>query len=357
MILFRTDSSLLIGSGHVMRCLTLAFEFSKQGHKCVFACREHEGNLIEFIRKSFPCYILKGDVTANKVDKLNHSGWLGVSQEQDAEELQAIISSFSTDIELLVVDHYALDHRWEKNFAKQVHKLFVIDDLADRLHCCDYLLDQNYYKNIDRYKDLLSTNTVKFLGPSYALLRNEFLESRPTVLQQETNYKRVLIFFGGVDLHNLTLFTLKTLVNITDGNFQIDIVAGETNPHLSELRSEVTKHSHVKLHVQIDYMAKLMLRADICLGAGGATTWERLFLGLPSIVVTLAENQVETSTDLHNDNYIYYLGHYDQVTSDKITCALKYFEMTGSRTKFRKRIMTLVDGKGAEKIVKSVLVA
>jgi len=194
-ILIRTDSSVQIGTGHVMRCLTLADELRERGAEIVFVCRDFAGNL---------CGYTEGN--------LKHAAWLGADWQTDARQVEEIIKDFNTHPDWLVVDHYALDERWERYLRSYVKKIMVIDDLADRPHDCDLLLDQNFYENLEsRYDGLAPSGCKKLLGPKYALLRPEFREERKNLRKRDGYVKRIMIFFGGSDPTNETTKALEAV--------------------------------------------------------------------------------------------------------------------------------------------------
>jgi UDP-2,4-diacetamido-2,4,6-trideoxy-beta-L-altropyranose hydrolase len=186
-ILIRTDASVQIGTGHVMRCLTLADELRGRGAEVIFVCREFDGNLCGYIEeKGYIVHRLPVSDATEQGDQnieigLKHTAWLGADCQTDVEQVEEIIKDLESPPDWLVVDHYALDERWEECLRSYCKKIMVIDDLADRPHNCDLLLDQNFYENLEsRYDGLVPPQCKKFLGPKYALLRPEFRESVPS---------------------------------------------------------------------------------------------------------------------------------------------------------------------------------
>jgi len=354
----RTDSSQQIGSGHVMRCLTLAEELRDQDLETIFITRDHQGNLDEYIMsKGFEVYSLPNP---NKYDlQQNLDGyeqWLGVKQEKDAEETIQVIPDTHTQIDWLIVDHYAIDQVWEKKLRPYTKKIMVIDDLANRQHDCDLLLDQNYIQDNSRYNQLTSLGTTKLLGPKYALLRKDFIKYSKTEKQIHKELNRIFVFFGGADQDNLTTAVLKALTIPELRHLFIDVVIGSANPHQKEIKEHIDSNHRIKLYIQVDNMAEIMNNADLALGAGGSTTWERMAVGLPSIVITTAENQVPFNKELDQDNYIYWIGNIKQVSQQKIRYAVlnvlrnpqKLYEMS-------ERVKQLVSTRGT-KIVSNLLI-
>lgn len=324
-IIFRTDSSLQIGSGHVMRCLTLADELRQRGAGIVFVCREHPGNLISMIEgKGHPVVRLaqSADEFTAAADDVAHAAWLGVTWQQDAAETIAAMEK-----ELpgwLVVDHYALDRRWEEALRPHIGRIMVIDDLADRAHDCDLLLDQNLYEGMEtRYDTLVSKSCHKMLGPKYALLRPEFVTARKNLRQRDGQVKRVLVFFGWVDPTNETEKALQALTGINDRQFDVDVVVGSGNLHKEQIQKICKVNDRLHYHCQVDNMAELMAKADLAIGAGGCTTWERCFLGLPTIASIIALNQTETTLAVARREAIWCLGTIENVCPQKLANAIE----------------------------------
>ena len=175
-IVFRVDASLQIGTGHVIRCLVLAHALQEKGAEIDFICRRHEGNLINKIRaEGFNVFELASQFESKVDDKLSHSQWLGVTQQQDAKDC---INAFqSKKIDWLIVDHYSIDKDWQQVLKPFYEKLMVIDDLADREHECDLLLDQNLFDDMPaRYHNKKPGQCQSFFGPQYALLQKEYEE-------------------------------------------------------------------------------------------------------------------------------------------------------------------------------------
>lgn len=307
-IVFRVDSGLIIGSGHLQRCITLAHLLSKgKYHTCIFVCRPHTGHMSKMVmNKNYTLLLLPA--SSKVVNKNDCSSWLGASPAEDAAQTKSLLMQNGiTDFELLVIDHYAIDHVWQNIFVMPNVKVLVIDDLADRAHNCDFLLDQNVAPDyLNRYDSLVPDNCRKFLGISYCLLQDQFFESRKGT-RPRSSLKNLLIFFGGVDLENYTSKVLLALASVLPDFDRIDVIVGHMNPNKKIVKSLCSKVANCIFHEQIDNMAEILSCADFSIGACGATTGERIFLGLPSIVFSVAQNQVEVSKNLHNLGYVYYL--------------------------------------------------
>jgi UDP-2,4-diacetamido-2,4,6-trideoxy-beta-L-altropyranose hydrolase len=314
-IAFRADASLDIGTGHVMRCLTLAKEFKKAGDECLFICRAHEGNLISYLESeqmeviTLPVSEPIENVTA-PLSHLNHGSWLGVSWQLDANE--TLHSIIDRAIDCLVVDHYALDVNWEKMVGEKVNNIFVIDDLADRNHECFALLDQNFGREENDYNEFLPSECLKLIGPSFALLRAEFLELRADSLRLRSEFKlkKILINLGGVDKNDFTSQIINGLTGTDlDHAVKITVVLGSTNPNRLKVEQSAKASPYdISLKVGVTNMAEIMASCDLAIGAAGSTTWERFSLGVPSILLSIAENQNSALNALSTSGCIYKLS-------------------------------------------------
>ena len=358
-VIFRSDASNIIGSGHVMRCLTLATALKGKGAHCSFICRNHNGNMINLIKKNgFPVITLplhktheKYAPSTNRRSTLEHANWLGVDWATDAKECYDAVSSENLD--LLIVDHYALDFRWESVFRPKFRKIMVIDDLADRRHDCDVLLDQNLVSEMKiRYNHKVPQKCIKFLGPKYALIQTDYAKIREVSMIRKNKIYRIFVYFGGVDTSNLTGMTLKVINSLDINDVEVDIVANEQNPNLNELKKQVKNQEKVHLHVGLKSLAPLMSQADLAIGAGGATSWERCCLGLPSIVISIAKNQTPIAEELHKQGLICWLGYKTDINEEMLKAELKKLIETGIPQDWSKKCSHLVDGLGVERVAR-----
>ena len=300
-IVFRTDASLQIGAGHVMRCLSLADEMQKRGADCLFICSPLKGNLASFISQRghkvvvFPDYLIG---SSKNLINTAHAHWLGTDSKVDAEFTKEIISTYTADVPVdwLIVDHYALERNWEISMRKCVRRIMVIDDLADRLHDCDILLDQNLGRLKQDYFELLTPGTELLIGPQFSLLRPEFATARSLSLYRRNKYFRldnILITMGGFDKNNVTEQVLNALSAYSyPSKFSINVIMGKNAPWIERVQSIAKKMQNpTNVLVGVENMAEVMSDSDLVIGAVGSTVWESCCLGLPSIVFELAANQ------------------------------------------------------------------
>nr|WP_256674521.1 UDP-2,4-diacetamido-2,4,6-trideoxy-beta-L-altropyranose hydrolase [Pseudomonas sp. ALS1131] len=313
----RVDASLQIGTGHVMRCLTLAGALRKLGAECRFICREHPGNLIELIREQGYVVHALTHSASNEVVALSpaHAVWLGCSQADDAAVSAACLEEWPVD--WLVVDHYALDARWEELLQSRCRQLMVIDDLADRMHRCDLLLDQTLGRITADYSALVPARCELLCGSRFAMLRPEFSGLRDYSLQRRAHapLQHLLINMGGVDKDNATGLVLDALRDSPlPAECRITVVMGATAPWLATVREQAKDMPWLTtVRVGISDMARLMADSDLAIGAAGATSWERCCLGLPAIMLILASNQRMVAQNLELAGAVRVLHSVDEV--------------------------------------------
>jgi UDP-2,4-diacetamido-2,4,6-trideoxy-beta-L-altropyranose hydrolase len=349
-IAFRTDATNLIGTGHFMRCLTLATVIKAHGAHVRFVSRNLPEHLLGMlVEKGIELVSLVEDVTPSTDGDLAHSHWLGGSQEQDAQATMQALSDQQWD--WIVIDHYALDERWERKLRASTKQIMVIDDIADRQHDCDVLLDQNFYADMQaRYVNKVPGHCQLLLGPRYALLRDEFRVLRAHVKPHTGVVKNILVFFGGVDARNYTGVTLQALAGITHEDLHVDVVIGAQHPCREQIQEACVTHGYV-CHVQTAKMAELMAKADLAIGAGGSASWERCCLGLPSLLVALAENQVDIAKALDSISACVYIGLAETVNflaiKDKV---IKLLNSQDQLAMISKQAFSLIDGQGVNRV-------
>lgn len=354
-VAFRADASLLIGNGHVMRCLTLADALKRQGARTVFIGRRQRGDLLDLLGRHGHEVLALPQVTApvaqGDADALAHASWLGADWQTDAADTLRVIGQDVFD--WLVVDHYAIDHRWEGLLRPHCRHLMAIDDLADRRHDCDLLLDQNLGRVRDDYASLVPAEATLLLGPAYALLRPEFAALRTLSLsrREAPESTALLVTMGGVDKDNVTADVLKVLASIElPESLRIEVVLGPHAPHFSDVRALVAEMPRpARVFAGDADMARLMAECDLAIGAAGSTAWERCCLGLPSLQYVLAENQRSIATALER------AGAAFTVTTARLPEALKAF-LTDEGAAERVRCMSsrasaLADGQGVSKVL------
>lgn len=355
-IAFRADASSQIGSGHIMRCLTLANKLCENGADITFICRDHNGHLFELIEASNHRLIRLPSSTSSTDGDSPHAKWLGATQEKDADQTVEALKVLG-HLDWLIVDHYALDVKWETAMRSYAKCIMVIDDLADRKHDCDLLLDQNLHHDMEaRYEKLVPLTCKKLLGPKYALLRPEFREARDKLKVRDGSVKRVFVFFGGSDAANETGKTLRAIKLLGKKNVAIDVIVGATNPHQQDIASLCAALPKARLYRQANNIAELMARADLSIGAGGGTMWERCCLGLPAIVMSIASNQQSGCEAAARSGGILYLGEAKSIGIKLLEQAFRItFASPWLLASMSKVGVLLVDGQGDGRVTKQIL--
>ncbi len=352
-VFIRADASLEIGSGHVMRCLALAGALRDRGAEVGFICRALAGNMCAriaaagFALLELPSVVAPAPATALPP----HARWLGTDWASDARQSARALGDLPP-ADWLVVDHYALDARWESAMRHAAARIMVLDDLADRAHDCDLLLDQNFYRDERRYAALIPSHCRQTLGPAYALLRPEFAAARRQIRERTGRVARILVFFGASDLGDATLKAMRGLALLARQEIRVDVVVGVNHPNRAALRNFSAAKPQFFCHDYVSDMAALMAAADLYVGAAGTTTWERCCLGLPSLVIPVAANQDVAIRDLAQAGAIRVLRASGELSAANIGSAIQ--DMLDSPTELAAlgRIsMALVDGLGTQRIV------
>lgn len=351
-IAFRVDSSALVGSGHLMRCLALARELTRRGARVHFVTRASAGNLNHLIRDAGYAVHELAPVVDDR-HAMDHTCWKPGEIQADLSETVRILALLGP-VEWLVIDNYGIDARWEKPLRRCVRRIAVIDDLANRDHDADVLVDQNLFRHMDaRYEGRLPPNCQALLGPGYALLRPEFREHRERRMQQagHDGAVRVLAFFGGGDTSDETGKFLRGWRESADSNWSVDVVLGGSNSRVCALSAFAAPLSGVRIRHQIGNMAELMAASDYAFGAAGSSNWERFCLGLDASVVCVADNQRETVETLSELGLVHYIGNAEKTDAAAYAYALAQLKSrTASMIKPSARLMEYVDGLGAPKV-------
>lgn len=335
-VVFRTDASNRIGGGHLVRCLSLAEEFASHGWSVTLLTRRETLELFPFV---------------------SNVGFLHLQLLDEPD----FYPGKNPPADLLIVDHYDLDVRYESSARDFVQKILVIDDLANRRHDCDFLIDQSAGRCREDYEALVPLDAKIFVGPKYGLLRPQFRIRRKHALKKiaEINrVKKILINFGAADGKRMTSFTLRAIAQ-TGLKAHLDIVvrAGvERSQNLDELCRR-TNCSYT-FHSDVTDMASLMLKADMAVGAGGTSSLERCCMGLPTVVIGTAENQLVQSKALQALGAQSYLGLWSTITVDILAEEIIYLcSDHDKRISIKKSGMEVCDGHGASRLLSHIMLA
>lgn len=349
-VVIRADASVHIGSGHVMRCLVLARGLVKQGHLVSFVCRPQVGDLIEFIEgEGFIVDLLAPPKTwLEPQHSADYIAWLQVPWLQDAQNLLTLVAV----ADLVIVDHYALNQGWQGYIKQALNcKIMVIDDLV-RQHAADLLLDQTLLRLESEYQ---ATDDTKLLtGCDFALLNPQFNYYRQHAVVSDKLCARpkLLLSMGGSDQPNATLSVLTALAKMpTLSRPLVTVLLGPRAPHYQQVKAFCLQQDDWITHLDfVDDMAELMSQQQVAIGAPGTTSWERACLGIPSIIVPLADNQQTISRNLVAVNAVYKL-ELDEIVEHLLS---SYQRLLQNWSRLRVNNLKLCDGLGLNRVLKAM---
>lgn len=325
--LFRCDASTLIGSGHVVRCLTLADALKKEGWSCFFAVSAE---------------------TPPVVPVLTDSGYAIMSPDTPKEHFNAVI-----------FDHYGLSKTDEQAFRPYTDCILVIDDLADRPHDCDILMDQTHGRLSADYRPWLPPHTEILTGAQYALLRDQFHLVRAFSLERRKNAecKRLLVLISNTDPGNVTLKVIAAIKGSPVLScLMVDIVLGQRAIDRMKISESIADMHNVTLHTDVRDMAAVMSSADLAIGAGGTASWERCCLGLPTIIIEIADNQKLISQNLHKAGAAINLGwHTDLSPEDIAESAIDLIKSPERMSLLSSNAANICDGLGAKRVAQTII--
>lgn len=346
-VCFRTDASTAIGTGHVSRCLELARALITRGAATRFVCRSAPGDLIDLLRSA-----------GQQVDVISASPD-GAVEAEEADARQTVAHWGSERPDWVIVDHYGLGRAWERSVRPCVGRLMAIDDLPGRSHDVDLLLNQNYGPEAAAGRaDAGEPRVTRLLGPAFALLNAAYAECRDRVPARDRAVERVVVYFGGTDAGNLTGLALRALCRAGLDALSVDVVLGVNSLHRGAVETLAAKRPRTTIHQTQPHLAELMSRADIAIGAGGVTTWERMCLGVPTVAVSLAENQRSANEALAADGLVTYLGQAGDVSAEAMADAVSALAADPSRRVSQSdRARAIVDGRGAARVADLLLKA
>lgn len=342
-VLFRCDASKNIGSGHVMRCLTLANEMKSRNWDCAFITTKDSGPFLN--DRDFQLFFIQG--------------------KSFEDEINNILSTAKTyQADWIIFDHYDRDEEVESIVRSAGFRIAVIDDLADRKHDCDVLIDQTYRRSKDDYSGLIPYETKQLIGADYTLIAPQFSQLRTQALEKRSKtatVENILVSLGSTNYKNCTGFVLQALREYKSSKLNIDVVLGaaaENVPLIKKLIKDTNENSihNAKFHQNISNMNELMLKADVAIGAGGTTSWERCCLGLPTIMIEIADNQTFLTKKLEDNKAIINLGRLENLTSQILNSELKKLIFSNDTLKaLSKNAFSVCDGRGRDRILPELL--
>ena len=352
---FRVDASARLGTGHVMRCTALAAALHALGASCVFYSRRLPGDLRSWMASHGHEVVTLPDRTTPS-DAIDRAPWV-LDETDDARETARLIAR-STRPDWMVVDHYGLGATWEATVRQTAGRVVVLDDLADRDHDADILVDQNLQSSPDRYAGHVSVRCRQLLGPRHALLRPEFGAARAARSRRwgEASRPRVLACVGGTDPRDVLSCVLEAWRGWSGERPLLDVAIGATSPNVERLRVACAGTDGVTLHVQAGNMAELMARADLFVGSAGTVSWERCCSGLPALIGITAENQRLNEGLLGKRRTGVSVGDWTNVPAPRIaTLAASLLARPALLERMSRRAAAVCDGRGAQRVAVAML--
>ncbi|WP_166222450.1 UDP-2,4-diacetamido-2,4,6-trideoxy-beta-L-altropyranose hydrolase [Pseudomonas atagonensis] len=342
-VLIRADASPTIGSGHIARCLTLARVLRAQGSEVAFACRRLPGHRLDELRtEGFETFVLPERYPDEDPRQAIESM---LPWQADIDALAALLSDHP-GFDWIIADHYGLDHHWQTAARQWAPRIAAVDDLATRRYDVDLLLNQNLSGLSENYAPLLPAGCRTLLGPRYAMLREEFICPAIEIKQKAS---RVLVNFGGFDAACQTHHAMLALADFAE--LEVDFVAGADNPAWAQMQALAENRPHWRLHSFVSDFHQRMTEADLFIGAGGGTSWERAAMGLPTICIAVSNNQQANGEVMAAAGAHVFMGARAHVTVEQLRQAIGLVvDNVYLRRSLAERSRQLVDGRGAQRV-------
>ena len=328
---FRVDASSDIGIGHFMRCIALSEELIKRGHICYFLSK------------------IKDDFLINKITQMNIDIFYLNENITISDDLKKLINlSKKHYIDWIITDNYWITSDYLKVIKEKGYNVLTIDDLAYTYYYSDLVVNQNINAEKFNYKAESYTNFL--LGTKYVILRDELLKKEKKTFKD--NVFKIMVTFGGTDNNNLTLKVLKILSKIKK-DFEFNIICGPFNSYYKKIKGYFKKsNQNFKVISQPKEMTNLYLETDIAISAGGTTSYELAYFGIPNIIITIAENQKEIAQELDKQSISFYIGDKNNFKENELLSKIK--KLTDNkkiRETMNKNGQRTVDGKGKIRII------
>src|SRR3990167_6617395 len=342
-VLIRSDASPTIGSGHIARLLPLARTLRKQGSHVAFACRLLPGHRLDSLAaEGFETFALPGRYPDEDPQQGIESM---LPWQADIDALAQALENHPP-FDWIIVDHYGLDHHWQTAARRWALRIAAVDDLATRQYAVDLLLNQNLSGTPAAYDSLLTPGCHTLFGPRFSMLRDEF---RCPAIPIKPQAKRVLVNFGGFDAAMQTHHAMLAMADFDA--LEVDFVAGADNPAWDDMQAMAATRPNWRLHSFVSDFYRLMTEADLFVGAGGGTSWERAAMGLPTICIAVSNNQQANGEVMAASGAHVYLGPREQVSVEQLRQAIGFVAGNqGIRQSLADHSRQLVDGRGAQRV-------
>lgn len=365
LVYIRADASIHIGAASVLRCLTLAEHLRRNRIRVRFVCRDLTGNLIDYVKsKDYEVIVLPqvgNSDTFLGTETFVRESRLEVPWFIDAEQTIELLQDEASSVDWFIIDHYALDHRYETSIQPYVNKIMVINELADRRHQCDLLLDFNYYEDMSlRYDGLVPESCVTLLGPKYAILGTEMIDHSYLLKPYDGSIQRIAIVFGSLDQAGETVKALRALLPVVmeKKELQVNVHLGKYNPYAEQVKELCWQMPDCRYYGHLGGIMEFTARPDLTISSVGMEMWDSCVMGIPNIAIAASHHQHNMAEHTAAAGAIYYLGMSNEVTSTSIQKHLMILMNNPLEClRISKNAMKLVDGLGAERIYKELTTA
>lgn len=341
-LLIRADANTQIGGGHFMRCLALAQAWQSCGGGVTFLSYCNSDTLLR---------------------RIESAGMSFVSVDQphpDPSDLRETLTLLDQRAALdaagcwLVVDGYHFSSAYHEAIRVAGHRLLVVDDMAHLPHYhADLLINQNIHAKRLNYR--CDADTELLLGTEYVMLRSEFQSWRGWRREIPKIASKVVVSLGSGDSDNVTLKVVQALQQGEISSLQVRVIVGPTNPHLETLRQAASRSTNVQLLIDVTNMPEQLAWADVAVSAGGSTCWELAFMGLPSVLIVMAENQLRIAQALDEARVAVNLGWHHQISIESMVDGIDELQRSwDTRRQISDNARSFVDGKGASRVVEAL---
>lgn len=329
-IIMRADARPELGGGHITRCLALADAARFRGADVAFACNPGASAVVPRLDDcGFPVLVARD------------SGELPVPSEWNGRADAAIIDLYDSTVE---------DERGYRAIAGCVA---AYEDLPERIHDCDLLIDQSLGASAAQYAGRIGVDTTLLLGPQYYAAREEFITARPAALarRQTPELRRILISMGLTDVRGISWQVARVVLDAFPG--EVEVILGARAQSREALETLSREYDRLTLTIEARDIARRMTDADLAIGAGGGTALERCILGLPSLILVLADNQLALANHLHDS------GAAERVSPNapiEKTLPEALARMTPERlAEMAQNAQSISDGAGAARLAEAIL--
>ena len=332
--LFRASSNQKIGGGHVFRCLALAYELRSRG---------------------WSCHFVSGPETKTITPAVADFSVIEVPEDGVEPEIDLIQKRLTREpIDLFILDHYGRDDVFQGAARAWTNHILVIEDMPNRSHKADMLLDQSGGRSTSAYEKLVPETCRLLLGPRYALLRAQFRELPNQQLPIKNENPRIFISMGATDVDNLTRSAIKTVINQLP-EAQMDVMLSSGAPHIASLKNEYAEEPRITIHEDVADPCVLMMHASFCIGTAGINLWERCALGIPSIIHVAAENQMSNALHVARNGGGQIIGEGNKLDKETLANALRTLRKDkGFFANMGKKAREICDGYGTERVANAI---